>query len=205
MCRIYASQGDDLSKPDSCTNIKALDSVVCPIPAATKDIVSNPKDPNGNTPPALLRCTYVPPNGSSQYMPVNCFDYNRYKLYIDNLSNLSADKIAALKSDFMNNASSNLAFCPASKAYYVDGTLQYPLGSCKPSSSPKYNSETQLCINAVEKTGFIPRVDWGTTANENRNAKCDDLLCPYFKNKYGSYDAMPSKYAVEMAYCKTRG
>lgn len=66
-----------------------------------------------------------------------------------------------------------------------------------------YDDETVDCIKAVENTGFVPRVTWGTTAPASRKAKCDDLLCPYFLNKYGSYDKVPSTYSQEVAYCKS--
>jgi len=65
-----------------------------------------------------------------------------------------------------------------------------------------YDDETMQCIDAVENTGFVPRITWGTTAPENQKAKCDGLLCPYFLNKYGSYDKVPSTYIQEVAYCK---
>ena len=63
------------------------------------------------------------------------------------------------------------------------------------------------------ETGFIPRVTWGTTPWAGQaetdpatgRAMCDDWLCPYFKNKYGSYDKVPSTYKAEADYCKSKG
>jgi len=75
---------------------------------------------------------------------------------------------------------------------------------CSPGKC-KYNAETQKCINAVEQTGFIPRLTWGTTPPSQHNYKCDDLLCPYFKDKHGSYDNVPAPYRQEAEYCKSRG
>jgi hypothetical protein len=69
----------------------------------------------------------------------------------------------------------------------------------------QYDAETQKCIKAVEQTGFIPRVAWGTTPPSEYNYRCDDLLCPYFKNKYGSYDKVPATYKAEADYCKSKG
>jgi len=71
--------------------------------------------------------------------------------------------------------------------------------------SPPYDAKTLMCITAVEETGFIPRITWGTTPDANRQAICDDLLCPYFKNKYGSLNNVPATYAAEVNYCKSRG
>jgi hypothetical protein len=124
MCKIYNSQANELSKQDSCTNIKALENMVCPIASATKDVVSVANNP------ALLRCTYIPPNGSSQYMPVNCFDIDRYELYFNSvMSSLGPSKLALMNSEFRKAAETNVAFCPASKAYYIDRTLQNPIGA----------------------------------------------------------------------------
>lgn len=75
---------------------------------------------------------------------------------------------------------------------------------CSPGKC-KWDANTQICINAVEQTGFIPRVTWGSTPPANRQAICDDLLCPYFKDKYGSYDNVPATYRVEADYCKSKG
>jgi len=67
-----------------------------------------------------------------------------------------------------------------------------------------YTAETQKCIKAVEQTGFVPRITWGSTPPSDYNAKCDDLLCPYFKSKYGSYDKVPATYNAAVAWCKSR-
>jgi hypothetical protein len=67
-----------------------------------------------------------------------------------------------------------------------------------------WDAKTLSCIKAVETTGFIPKVTWGQTPDQDRNAECDDLLCPWFKHKYGSYDKVPSKYSQEIGYCKAR-
>jgi hypothetical protein len=94
-----------------------------------------------------------------------------------------------------NDATTNFA----SKWLSASGTTD----DSKP--SPIYDPETKECINAVEKTGFIPRVTWGTTpAPTNQKSICDDLLCQYFVDKYSGYDNVPSLYSAETAYCRSK-
>ena len=67
----------------------------------------------------------------------------------------------------------------------------------------KYDSLTQTCVDAVNQTGFVPKITWGTTKNENRSAICDPALCRYFKDIYGTYDNVPDTYRAEADYCKS--
>ena len=68
-----------------------------------------------------------------------------------------------------------------------------------------YCSKIKKCITAVETTGFIPRVTWGTTPRDviaNPGGECDRLLCPYFKN------VRPTKFAgyeAEQGFCNSIG
>lgn len=71
-------------------------------------------------------------------------------------------------------------------------------------SSRKWDQDTQKAIDAFENTGWIPLVTWGTTPETTRRlgTQADRLLCPYVKEKYGSYDNMPAKYSAEANFCK---
>jgi hypothetical protein len=83
-------------------------------------------------------------------------------------------------------------------------TVYYEPPSAIPSTRT-WNAETTKCIRAVEQTGFIPRITWGQTPPSDHNANCDNVLCPWFKEKYGSYDNVPNTYVEAINYCKSRG
>ena len=72
-------------------------------------------------------------------------------------------------------------------------------------STGTWDAETTKCIKAVEQTGFIPRITWGQTPPSDHNANCDNVLCPWFKAKYGSYNNVPNTYVEAINYCKSRG
>ena len=67
-----------------------------------------------------------------------------------------------------------------------------------------WDNDTQMLIDAFENTGWIPIVTWGTTPVSSRRLgqRSDVLICPYLKEKYGSYDNMPAKYILEANFCK---
>jgi hypothetical protein len=117
-CRIYSNQGDELSKGDSCMNMVAEERMVCPQADAIKVI-----QPQTGY-PALLTCTYTPRNHSSNDMPVNCYEPTRYQLF------MQAKGITQ-----QIDPTRDIQFCPASKAYYVDGTLKMKDAKGLPSSS----------------------------------------------------------------------
>ena len=114
-CKIYQSSVDDYGKIDSCFNAGALDKLQCPTARSTKNVVLS-GTVNGTLSPALLQCSYTPPNGAlSNNLPVMCNDVERYKTFMQATNNIDS-KIDA-------NSLVDVGFCPASKAYYVDGTL----------------------------------------------------------------------------------
>jgi len=121
-CKIYKTQNDELAKPDSCTNVIAEDTMICPQKDALKYVQPQPGSP---APPALLTCTYTPKNHSSNDLPVNCYEPIRYQLY------MTAKGITKPIDPLQD-----VQFCPASKAYYVDNTLSVssavglPAGAC---------------------------------------------------------------------------
>jgi hypothetical protein len=120
-CTIYGSDELNLGKRDSCVNIQARDAMQCPQANATKEITANAAMSNGKLPPALLKCTYIPTNRSSYDIPVHCTDVPRFKLYVG--STLPPQWAAAATGFIDSYASRDVNFCPASKAYFVDGTL----------------------------------------------------------------------------------
>ena len=121
-CKIYKTQNDELAKPDSCTNVIAEDTMICPQKDALKYVQPQAGSP---APPALLTCTYTPKNHSSNDLPVNCYEPIRYQLY------MTAKGITKPIDPLQD-----VQFCPASKAYYVDNTLSVssavglPAGAC---------------------------------------------------------------------------
>lgn len=117
-CKIYNTSVEDYGKLDSCFNAAALERLHCPIPNATKNIISTGSI-NGVLSPVLFQCTYTPPNRAlSNNLPVTCYDVQRFKTYFIRATNNT-------ESDKWIDASSlvDVGLCPASKAYYVDGTL----------------------------------------------------------------------------------
>lgn len=120
-CTIYGTDELNLGKADSCVNIQARDAMQCPQANATKEITANARMQDGKLPPALLKCTYIPTNQSSYNIPVHCTDVPRFKLYIE--STLPPQWAAIARSFIDSFTSRDVNFCPASKAYFVDGTL----------------------------------------------------------------------------------
>ena len=99
--------------------------------------------------------------------------------------------------DVPNAKIDNLSYCAIAPPA-GDATMAGP-------KAPKsWDEKTLKCIKAVEVHGFIPKVTWAQTPDQDRKAECDDLLCPWFKDKWDSYDKVPSKYAQEIGYCKAR-
>lgn len=114
-CVIYGNMADELANVDSCHNVAAMDAMVCPQADAKKSIVSY-----DDALPAMLKCSYLPVNGSSKGMPVDCLDESRSRIFAAN----NPDKTQ--QSSMLSNITSmkDVQFCGASKAYYVDRTLQ---------------------------------------------------------------------------------
>jgi len=138
MCKIYKSQQDELGKVDSCTNVKALNNLQCPISSASKQIIPV-KQYNGTAAPALLTCTYVPPNNMTSGMPTTCYDYPRADIYLDALYTFigRTDLIPDIKKTFEARMKVDVLFCSASKAYYIDKTLSQADVKGLPGSSEK--------------------------------------------------------------------
>lgn len=132
-CKIYKTQNDELAKPDSCTNVIAEDTMICPQKDALKYVQPQSGSP---APPSLLTCTYTPKNHSSNDLPVNCYEPARYQLYMQ-------AKGITKPIDPLND----VQFCPASKAYYVDNTLSrsdaigLPAGACPTAKATEKTTE----------------------------------------------------------------
>jgi hypothetical protein len=138
MCKIYTNQDDELGKVDSCTNIKALNNLQCPLSNASKQIIpTNNSNRSGTSIPALLSCTYVPPNNMTNGMPTTCYDYDRVKNYLNVLYVLDGrkDAIAKMNMHLESRMKFDVIFCLASKAYYVDKTLSQADAKGVPGSS----------------------------------------------------------------------
>ena len=116
-CIIYSNYNDDISKQDSCTNIKEMDNLVCPTSNATKSVMSiGGRDQTGKTFPLILKCNYLPPNGKSNGLPVDCMDDASVRRYLSVVPQ-------PVSEEYLMNS---VRFCGASKAYYIDGTLSSP-------------------------------------------------------------------------------
>lgn len=120
-CAIYKTDELNYGKADSCINMMDRDKMPCPQANATREIVPNPIGRDGKLPPALLKCTYTPANRSSYDIPVHCTDVPRFKMYIQ--STLPSEWAAAAGAFVDSFTTRDVNFCPASKAYFVDGTL----------------------------------------------------------------------------------
>jgi hypothetical protein len=123
-CKIYQTSIDEYGMADSCFNQRELEKIKCPIPSAKKEIVYTGLQ-KGVLIPALFRCTYIPPNGSSMNIPVHCNDVGRFETYINaTVDDNFKGYIATIDSFIESFSTKDVSFCPASKAYYVDGTLE---------------------------------------------------------------------------------
>ena len=124
-CKIYKSDELNLSNSDSCVNIRARDAMQCPQANATKDFTTfraSERTQRGQRLPALLKCTYIPSNNSSDNLPVTCYDTNRMSLfykYIWDEQGYEENISRYRQYDFVRD----VHFCPANKAYYIDKTL----------------------------------------------------------------------------------
>jgi hypothetical protein len=135
-CKIYETSVDDYGQIDSCFNAVALDKLQCPIATAKKDLIFTGKK-SGILSPALLRCTYIPPNGSSLNVPVHCNDVDRFETYINTTLDKNYSQYISLINTFIKSFSvKDVTFCPASKAFYVDGTLARKDAFGVPGSGP---------------------------------------------------------------------
>lgn len=113
-CKIYASSEDEYGRRDSCLNLKAIETVKCPTATSEKSILESDKGL-----PALLACSYVPPNNSSP-VPVVCYEAERAKLYMK--TKLGGSWEAKLKEKGLA-LNSMLSLCGTSKNYYIDGSV----------------------------------------------------------------------------------
>lgn len=113
-CKIYENSEDEYGRRDSCLNLKAIETVSCPIKTAEKSILESDKGL-----PALLACSFVPPNNSSP-VPVVCYEAERAKLYMK--TKLGGSWEAKLKEKGLA-LNSMLSLCGTSKNYYIDGSV----------------------------------------------------------------------------------
>ena len=158
-CKIYSNYNDDVSKQDSCTNIKEMDNLVCPTSNATKSVMSI-RGPSGNIAPLILKCNYLPPNGKSNGLPVDCMDDASVRRYISVVGG------SIPETTLMNS----VMFCRASKAYYIDGTLSAPPAldvpgsaqkapvcppapACPPAAASPRGGDTSVCFKNGVKVG----------------------------------------------------
>jgi hypothetical protein len=64
------------------------------------------------------------------------------------------------------------------------------------------SSTYEECIYAVENTGFIPKVTWGTTPANKQDASCDQKLCDYWPKKYPN--GIPPLYQTSAVNCQVK-
>ena len=168
-CKIYQSRDEEIANADSCYNIKALDNLVCPQANATKSIASYPVP--GRTMPVILKCNYMPPSGK---MPVDCMDDKSITEYLRKSG--SSDK------DISNWLKVCVAFCGASKAYYVDRTSTKPNAQCVNDMS--YDAGSGGAKGATAGTGPVNK------------EFCEEL-------RKGGIDLSSSNYAKTAEVCKS--
>jgi hypothetical protein len=61
------------------------------------------------------------------------------------------------------------------------------------------SSTYEECIYAVENTGFIPKVTWGSTPANKQDGSCDQKLCDYWPKKYPN--GVPPQFVPSIAHC----
>lgn len=125
-CKIYSNYNDEVSKQDSCVNIKEMENLVCPMSNASKSFLTI-NGPPGKPFPLILKCGYLPPNGKSNGLPVDCMDDASFRRYLSVVPQ-------PISEEYLRNS---VRFCRASKAYYIDGTLSVPPALDVPGTVPK--------------------------------------------------------------------
>jgi hypothetical protein len=160
-CRIYGNMNDEMGKSDSCFNAISLDAVVCPQTDAKKSMISY-----GSSLPMIFRCNYIPRNGSSNGMPVDCMDANRAVEYVNRMDR--TDKAQAIANI---NSGSDVQFCNGSKAYYVDRTLTSGAKSVPGQSCP---TATATASAATASAATAPAATAAATAERTRLQKAKD-------------------------------
>ena len=93
--------------------------------------------------------------------------------------------------NFQNNT-----YKPVENFQYNDYSLS---NTNKPVENFQNNNTYQDCVNAVENTGFIPRVTWGSTPSNKIDATCDQKLCQYWPQKYPN--GVPDRYKPSIVNC----
>ena len=121
-CAIYKTDELNYGKADSCINMMERDKMTCPQANATKQIIEIGNEYNGKM-PALLKCNYIPANNTSNNMPVECYDHNRYSRVLRHAYKNRGEDAERVMSLYNEYYQKGVMFCPASKAYYVDKTL----------------------------------------------------------------------------------
>jgi hypothetical protein len=137
-CKIYSNYNDDVSKQDSCTNVKEMDNLVCPVSNATKSFLTI-NGPGGKPFPLILKCGYLPPDSKSNGLPIDCMDDASVRRYLS----VTREPISE---EYLKNS---VRFCSSSKAYYIDGTLSAPPALDVPGYTPK----TPVCPPAAAGSG----------------------------------------------------
>ena len=163
-CKIYGNMNDEMSKTDSCFNVVGLDAVVCPQANATKSMISY-----GSERPMIFKCNYIPSNGSSNGMPVDCMDPNRVIEFIKQQNPANKDTII---SSILSGT--DVQFCNGSKAYYVDRTLtsgakSVPGQSC-PSTTATASSASTASSLSVARPAPTPPTDERTRLQRAKDA-----------------------------------
>jgi len=149
-CTIYGTDDDNLSKITtaavaatgttpakpatvvSCKNLREMARIEKPTPTATVTMINTSS--SARKTPALFNVTFTPvKNGSS--VPVLCTDWNRFKLFLGKVFPKAIPMYEKIYGK-------HVYFCPAAKAYYVDGTLSasnamgVPSGNALPGICP---------------------------------------------------------------------
>jgi hypothetical protein len=125
-CKIYSNYNDEVSKQDSCANIKEMENLVCPMSNASKSFLTI-NGPPGKPFPLILKCGYLPPNGKSNGLPVDCMDDASVRRFLSVVPQ-------PISEEYLMNS---VRFCRSSKAYYIDGTLSVPPALDVPGTVPK--------------------------------------------------------------------
>lgn len=118
-CKIYGTLSDELSNVDSCYNINALAMITCP-QADSKRLMNS----FGRSLPVIFNCSYIPRDGSSNGMPINCYDPERAILFIQNSPNMNADQKSSSIS--MIRSRRDARFCNYSKTVGTGYKLSGP-------------------------------------------------------------------------------
>ena len=87
---------------------------------------------------------------------------------------------------------------PQCKVYSSQEDNRTMSDSCETANESKLYD---MCVDNVKRYGFVPKVTWGRTPQAQRNRRCDDALCKYWRLLYKDMEEVPMTYHASVSSC----